>query len=391
MDGKTANLGKTETKGDTTTAILDQAKLDKSLETAKTGSTVTVPVTATKNSAAVQLTAQSVAKMAEKGMVLEVKSGKTGYALPANAIDTGDILAQLGAADASKVPFTVTITGEKNVKVEGMVVPAMSFSISASYNGETVTVDRFDIMVPRTVELTREQADMVTTAVVVEQGGTLRHVPTYVFQKDGKYYATVNSMTNSVYTLVQNEVTFADAAGKWYADVADVVGSRKIVVGTGKGTFDGDTKITRAEYATMMVRALGLPQSKSSSFADVAADAWYAGYVATAGEYGIVKGIGNNRFNPEGLITRQEAMQMIYNASKLTGFPKLLNARNLAAEFGDFATVEKWASEAVSWCLDNNLSVNLNGEVKPAEEITRGEMSAMILLLLQRAELVDVR
>ncbi|MEG1579333.1 MAG: S-layer homology domain-containing protein, partial [Oscillospiraceae bacterium] len=95
--------------------------------------------------------------------------------------------------------------------------------------------------------------------------------------------------------------------------------------------------------------------------------------------------------NPEGLITRQEAMQMIYNASKLTGFPTLLNARNLSAEFGDFATVDKWATEAVSWCLNNNLSVNLKDMVNPTEEITRGEMSAMILRLLQRSELVDIR
>ncbi|MEG1879233.1 MAG: S-layer homology domain-containing protein, partial [Pseudoflavonifractor sp.] len=238
---------------------------------------------------------------------------------------------------------------------------------------------------------TKAQSEKITTAVVVEPDGKLRHVPTYVYEKGGKYYAVVKSMTNSVYALIQNEIIFPDVKGKWYEDVANEVGSRKIVVGTDKGSFSGDENITRAEFAAMMVRALGLPLGKTGSFTDVPADAWYAGAVATAAEYGLVKGIGEHQFNPAGLITRQEAYQMLYNASKRTGFPNPLAARNLSAEFSDLAAVSDWAQDSVAFCLNNNLSVNLKGSISPAETITRGEMSALILKLLQRSQLVDVR
>ncbi|MEG2138062.1 MAG: S-layer homology domain-containing protein, partial [Oscillospiraceae bacterium] len=391
VDGNSQNISTEKKNGGTTVITIDQSKLSNLIGNANDNSSVVVPVSRS-TTATASLMVKNVEDMAKKNMTLSVKTGGITYDLPTASMDMAALAAAFPGQDTAKIPFEVTIKAS-DVKVEGatVVVKPAEFTVSALYDGKRTTVDLFSAFVDRTFEITKAESEKISTAVVVESDGTLRHVPTFVFQKDGKYYATVKSMTNSVYALIQNEVTFADAAGKWYEAVANEVGSRKIVVGTDKGTFNGDAQITRAEYATMMVRALGLPQSKTNPFTDVAATAWYAGCVATASEYGVVKGIGDGKFNPEGLITRQEAMQMIYNASKLTGFPKLLNARNLSAEFSDFATVDQWAAEAVTWCLNNNLSVNLKDMVAPTEQITRGEMSAMILCLLQRSELVDIR
>lgn len=40
----------------------------------------------------------------------------------------------------------------------------------------------------------------ITTAIVIEKDGSIRHIPTYVTKIDGKYYANINSLTNSTYT-----------------------------------------------------------------------------------------------------------------------------------------------------------------------------------------------
>jgi hypothetical protein len=105
--------------------------------------------------------------------------------------------------------------------------------------------------------------------VVVNADGSVRHVPTNVIEKDGKYYAVVSSRTNSTYALIQNEVTFSDAEGKWYEAAVNEMGSRKIIGGRSAAVFDGGASITRAEFSALLVRALGLPADGASTFADV--------------------------------------------------------------------------------------------------------------------------
>jgi hypothetical protein len=74
------------------------------------------------------------------------------------------------------------------------------------------------------------------------------------------YTAKISSLTNSTYVIIYNEASFADTAGKWYNDIVTEMASRTIVNGkTAAVTFDGDGFITRAEYAAILVRALGIP------------------------------------------------------------------------------------------------------------------------------------
>jgi hypothetical protein len=68
-----------------------------------------------------------------------------------------------------------------------------------------------------------------------------------------------------------------------------------------------------------VTKAIGKAQSKTSKFTDVAADAWYAGYVAAAADAGIIKGIGGGKFNPNGNITDTEAEAMTARAGKILG------------------------------------------------------------------------
>lgn len=390
VDGKTESIGKVETKNDTTTVVVDSAKLDSKVSAAKDGSSVIVPVSTTKDSAAAQLVVSSVEKMAAKNMTLEVKSGNTTYALPAAAIDAKGVVAQLGATDASQVPFTVTITNEKDVKVEGstLVVPAVSFTVSASYDGKTVTVDRFDTMVPRTIEITKDQAAKVTTAVVVEKDGTVRHVPTNVYQEGGKWYAKFSSMTNSTYALITNESTLTDVDGKWYADAANELSAREVTEGVFGTTFEGDKDITRAEFAALLVNGLGLPKTASADFTDVSADAWYSQYIATAVEYGIVKGIGSNRFAPDATITRQEAMVMMARAAQVIAYT---GKTGDVSTFSDVGSVAKWAMDAVALNVGSGLIEGSDGKLMPLDNISRAQTATVILRLLQQAELVDVR
>ena len=61
------------------------------------------------------------------------------------------------------------------------------------------------------------------------------------------------------------------------------------------------------------------------------------------------------------------------------------------SKFSDAATVGAWAREYVTYNVANGLIVGNNGYLKPNADISRAETATVILRLLQKAELVDVR
>lgn len=388
VDGKTENIGTEKKSGDTTTVTVDQSKLGTNISGAASGSSVIVPVSEN-GTATASLVVKSLQDMAAKAMTLTVQTGNVAYNLDAAAIDTAAISAAFPGADMSKVPFNVTIQNSSaSVEGETLVLAAVTFTVTATYNGQTVSVDIFSAYIDRVIEVTAEQAAKITTAVVVNADGSTRHVPTNVITKDGKYYAIINSRTNSTYALIQNEVTFVDAKGKWFEAAVNEMGSRKIIAGRSASVFDGGASITRAEFSAILVRALGLPADGTSSFSDVPASAWYAGAVATAAQYGIVSGKGDSRFDPNAKITRQEAMLMLQRAAALTAFA----GTSVSLDgFADADSVGSWAKDAARWSVGSGLIQGADGKLTPTANITRAESAAVILRLLQKAQLVDVR
>ena len=84
------------------------------------------------------------------------------------------------------------------------------------------------------------------------------------------------SPSNSTYGVIYNPVTFQDVEQHWVKDTINEMGSRMIVSGSGDGKFNPDKQVTRAEFAAMIVRGLGLkPKSGESIFSDVKTIDWY--------------------------------------------------------------------------------------------------------------------
>jgi hypothetical protein len=393
VDGKTENIGKSETSANETKVTVDSNKLTEKINAAEKGGNVQVPVSDGKAAAATaEIVVKNVEDMAKKDMILEVKSGDVSYELPTTAMDTASVMAELGATDTSKVPLSVTIKKLDNSAVTvvngELVVPPVEFTVTATYGGKTVEVSGFSQYVPRSIEISKEQAAQITTAVVKNEDGTLRHVPTYVYEKDGKWFAKINSRTNSTYALIRNETAFADAQGKWYENIVSEMASRKIINGKSETSFEGDASITRAEFAAILVRGPGLPTDAKCSFTDVNAGDWYYGAVGTAVKYGLVNGYTGGSFAPKANITRQEAMAMVQRAAKIAEFTG--TTRSLAS-FTDSDKVSTWAKSAAEFNVGSSLIVGSNGKLRSGDDISRAETATVILRLLQKAELVDVR
>lgn len=101
-----------------------------------------------------------------------------------------------------------------------------------------------------------------------------------------------------------------------YAGAVELLSALDIIKGDDLGNFNPDNTITRAEYAAVVCRALGLENAANGAkgatqFVDVAADHWASGYINLATQNGIINGYGDGNFGPEDKVTYEQAVKML--------------------------------------------------------------------------------
>lgn len=408
-ESKTAGTAQTSTAPDgktTTTVMVDSAKLESILALEGNGATVVIPVTGKADTASGVLTGEMVKGMENREATLVIKTDSSTYTLPASEINITAVSQQLGANVALKdITVSVSIaepSGQmvsvvKDAAKDGgftLMIPSVDYTVTCSYGGRTVDVSSFNAYVERTVAIPEGvDPSKITTGIVVNPDGTVHHVPTRVTVIEGKYYAVINSLTNSTYSVVWNPIEFSDVNAHWAKESVNNMGSRMVVSGVGNGNYEPDRNMTRAEFAAVMVRALGLePGNGASSFGDVASNEWYCGYVKTAAAYGIIKGYSDAAFGPDDTITREQAMTMIARAMKITELKAGLTdgeGNKLMAAYSDSATVSTYANTSIAECIKTGVvSGRQNHTLAPKAYVTRAEVAAMVERLLQKSNLI---
>lgn len=185
--------------------------------------------------------------------------------------------------------------------------------------------------------------------------------------------------------------TFADIAGHNNKAAIEALASRSIINGKTENSFEPNSTMTRAEFATIITRGLGLPVQDVSVFADVKKNDWHYTYVNTAYAYGIIKGISETEFYPNGTITREEAAVMVARAAKLCGMHadiQSFEARNILSEFLDYVKASDWSQTALAFCYKEGILSNDVMDIKPKEFVTRAEIADMLYNMLLLAELI---
>ena len=185
--------------------------------------------------------------------------------------------------------------------------------------------------------------------------------------------------------------TFADISAHKNQPAIEALIARGIINGMGNDSYAPDETMTRAQFATIVVNALGLIPKANQVFADIAADQWYAPYIGTAYAYGIVYGKSTTCFDPEGLITRQEAAAMVARAARLCGMDTELEPYeilNALAQFGDYVTVDDWAKESMAFCYGEDILDQSDLNIVPKRAILRCEIAQMLYNMLGGAKLL---
>lgn len=185
--------------------------------------------------------------------------------------------------------------------------------------------------------------------------------------------------------------TFADIKGHKYQTAIEALSCRTIINGISNQAFEPDRTITRAEFASIVVRSLGLPLASNSIFSDVEANSWYFPYVGAAYSYGIVNGTSSTAFTPYTAITREEAAVMTARASKLCGLDTEMTdkeIKDMLMQFSDFNACSNWARQSLTFCFKAGIISKENSSIKPKEAVTRAEIADMLYHMLINAELI---
>ncbi|SEM64439.1 S-layer homology domain-containing protein [Paenibacillus sp. OV219] len=410
VNGKVENMGKataTTVNGQTvTTVAVDQKKLEEKLIAEGQGAVVTIPVST--NSAVVvgELNGQMVKNMENKQAVVVIKTDQATYTLPAQQINIDAISNQIGKSAALqdiKIQIEIATSTADTVKVvesaaeQGtftLVVSPVNFTVRGIYEDTTFEISKFNAYVERTIAIPDGvDPNKITTGIVVDPDGTVRHVPTKVVHIEGKYYAIINSITNSTYTVVWHPIEFSDVANHWAKNAANDMGSRMVISGFDNGLFNPNQAITRAEFAAIIVRGLGLKlENGASGFSDVLESDWYSSAIKAAYAYHLINGFEDGTFRPNDKITREQAMVIIDKAMTITNLKAELSVQSsdvVLQPYADAADASIWARSSIANCVQAGVvSGESSTELAPKNNMTRAEVAMIVERLLQKSKLI---
>ena len=113
--------------------------------------------------------------------------------------------------------------------------------------------------------------------------------------------------------------------------------------------------------------------------------------MGTAYSYGIIKGVSETEFNPNGTITREEASVMVTRAAKLCGMNTELDTlaiRDVLAQFFDYVKASDWSQSSLAFCYNEKILDDSVMDIKPKEAVTRAEIASMLYNMLSKASLL---
>ena len=178
--------------------------------------------------------------------------------------------------------------------------------------------------------------------------------------------------------------TFKDTKGHWAEPYIEAAVDQGIIKGYTDGRFLPDAKVSRAEFISMLNRALGNTSTGSMGFSDVPTAAWYYYDVAKAVTAGFVDGFNDNTFRPGNFITRQEAAVMLARM-----LPTYAYSANLSS-YTDYHSIADWALAAMSRIGGKGYIAGYNdGKIHPADSLTRGQAAKIITQIVEKEKIVS--
>jgi pectate lyase len=329
--------------------------------------------------------------------IFQIKSDIGTYRLPAKLIDASAFAKQWGVSEKD-LEITVKMEKIQGVMAEGVnhaaatlgakVLSApVEFSVSIrANNGRTQEIHSFGTYVERSFTLPKAVNPQTAAGVLYNpQTQTFAPVPTVFNGLEAK----ILRPGNSIYTVLENSRTFTDLAGHWAKTDVEILASKLIVNGMSASQYAPDQFITRAEFAALLVRALGLDEVEASGFSDVADTDWFSGAVGAAQKAKLIDGFEDGSFRPNATISREQMAAMIVRAMSLGGKEIQADVQVLG-KFADRSSISGWSKAAAAQALTAGIiQGTTDSAFAPQENATRAQAAVLLKRTLQALKFIN--
>ena len=238
---------------------------------------------------------------------------------------------------------------------------------SDKHNSPTVTVD-LPSNTSAKVEIPVADVTAGTVAILVRDDGTEEIIKTTLTTENG---VAVTLSDGDTVKIVDNSKDFADVPDSyWGSTFVDFVTSRSLFAGTSATTFSPDLPMTRAMIVTVLAAYDGVDTTAAVG------DHWYSAGQQWAMENGVSDGT-----NMDGNLTREQLAVMLWSYA---GNPLTNGDLN---SFSDGNTCHVWATQALTWCVENGLLSGTGGNMlSPQAEATRAQVATILTRYIQVTE-----
>ncbi|OXM14916.1 S8 family serine peptidase [Paenibacillus herberti] len=332
------------------------------------------------------LTAEQVKLLgtAPAGSAIYLNTGKEALELPLS------LIASVPAG--SGLELVIRPAADEASKFAGATVLGTPVAFEANtVNGSTVT----PLSVPSKTFLKRsftlDKGITVSKAGVLflENGKQAPAPAVFSANEDGTTTVTVSRPGFSVYTAASRTTAFNDITGSWAQSRIQSLSDKLLINGTAATTFSPKANVTRAEFAAMLARGLGLTATAKAPFSDLAAGAWYNDAVSAAYTAGLINGYSDGTFRPNGIISRQELAVMLAKAATLAGAS---STTGKITTYGDATSFGAFAKDSIALVTSAGLmegSIAGSSSVfKPLGSTTREAAATVIHKLLTNSKLI---
>ena len=175
---------------------------------------------------------------------------------------------------------------------------------------------------------------------------------------------------------------FTDATPTaWYHDGVHWALTEGVMNGVGNNKFDPNGTTSRAMIVTMLYRMEGEPETAGkASFKDVADGRFYTRAVDWAFENEIVNGYNADTFGPDNDLTREQLVTILERYAKYKGFDVSEGESAYLTGFTDADTISNYAVKAFRWAVDAGIINGVGGgKLSPKTDASRAQVATMLM------------
>ncbi|MBQ9719941.1 MAG: S-layer homology domain-containing protein [Oscillospiraceae bacterium] len=168
----------------------------------------------------------------------------------------------------------------------------------------------------------------------------------------------------------------------WAHKGIDYCVDRGLMNGVDSSHFQPSAQMTRAMLVTVLYRAAGCPSvSARVPFTDLTDD-WYYNAVAWAYSTGVTSGTTANRFDPNGTVTREQLVAMLYRFKAMQTGASNANL-SVINGYQDNASVSDWAKAAFCWAVDGGIINGVGNQLQPQSCADRAQIATILMRYMQ--------